>query len=79
MIADGINHAVPTEKEMNTSLKWLMLHGLIIKKENKYMLSSSGKEYYAAASIHSEHLLDIWNKLATTFSKRDKENSLSTT
>jgi len=32
MVADGINHAVPTHKEFLTSIAWLTKQGLIVKQ-----------------------------------------------
>jgi hypothetical protein len=30
-VADGINHAVPTQKELQTSIAWLTTNGLVEK------------------------------------------------
>ena len=49
-IADGINHAVPTHKELQTSLTWLIQSGLVVKMGNKYSLTEKGKLDYAEAS-----------------------------
>ena len=38
-IADGINHAVPSDKEMQSSLKHLIVKGLVDKTGNKYTLT----------------------------------------
>jgi len=32
LIADGINHAVPTHKELQNAFKWLLNHELISKE-----------------------------------------------
>ena len=68
MIADGINHSVPTEKELRTSLSWLINEGLILKKGRKYKLSEKGMKIYEEASKHTTHLLKIWENLNVSLS-----------
>ena len=41
-VADGINHAVPTEKEMNASLRWLQDNRLVCMKDSRFTLTESG-------------------------------------
>ena len=68
LVADGINHAVPTQKEMQTSIVWLTNNGLIVKHGNSYSLTKKGKFEYDTASKDSDKLLVIW---------KDLENNLS--
>lgn len=44
--ADYINKSVPTEEEMQSSISWLINKQLVLKTENKYSLSESGKAMY---------------------------------
>jgi hypothetical protein len=62
-IADGINHAVPTQKELQTSISWLTRHGLVVKQGHKYLLTSKGRHEYDIASNNTNLLKDIWTKL----------------
>ncbi|MBK6840046.1 MAG: hypothetical protein IPG90_18650 [Bacteroidetes bacterium] len=41
-VADGINHAVPTHKELQTSIAWLIKNGLIVKQGRNYELTTRG-------------------------------------
>lgn len=50
-VADGINHAVPTHKEMQSSLKWLMACGLVHKQGSGYLLTEQGSTVMASARI----------------------------
>ena len=50
MVADGINHAVPTQKEFQTSFSWLTKNGLVEKKSKKYSLTADGKTEFDKAS-----------------------------
>jgi hypothetical protein len=60
-IADGINHAVPTHKELQTSLTWLTSNGLVMKIGNKYCLTEKGKADYETASKQASTLLKVWD------------------
>lgn len=60
MIADGINHAVPTHQELQSSLSWLLKNELVTKKGNKYILASKGRKDYSLASEETNTLLKIW-------------------
>jgi hypothetical protein len=62
-IADGINHAVPTQKELQTSIGWLTSEGLIEKREKKYVLTDTGRQQFENASKDSNVLMTIWEKL----------------
>jgi len=63
MIADGINHAVPTHKELQESIGWLISNGLVLKLRNKYELSSKGKELCNKASEKKNILVERWRCL----------------
>ena len=63
MVADGINHAVPTHKEMQTSISWLLEKGLVSKTGKRYSLTSKGRENYKAASKGTNTLLKIWDNM----------------
>jgi predicted transcriptional regulator len=63
MIADGINHSVPTDKELKMSLSWLITEELISKQNKKYILTEKGKNKYLKASEKTNILLKIWDNL----------------
>ena len=62
-IADGINHAVPTHKEMQTSILFLTTKDLVRKQGKKYDLTAKGKNTYQLANDNSKTLLQIWKNL----------------
>ncbi len=62
-IADGINHAIPTHKELQTSLTWLTQNDLIIKTGNKYSLTEKGKLDYKESSNNIGTVLNIWENI----------------
>ena len=63
MVADGINHAVPTQKELQTSIAWLMNHDFIKKSGNKFQLTEKGKFEYERASLGTKTLFKIRENL----------------
>lgn len=63
MIADGINHAVPTQKELQSSTSWLMSKGLVNKVGRKYTLTEKGKQDYSAAQEETKTFLKMWDNL----------------
>ena len=67
MIADGINHAVPTQKELQTSISWLTNKGLILKLAKKYELSKKGKREFGYVSGKNIGYLKMIEKLEQAF------------
>lgn len=68
-IADGINHAVPTQKELQMSLTWLTNRGLVAKIGSKYSLTAKGKSDYNQVSGKSTAFSTIWKKLEGSLKK----------
>lgn len=68
-IADGINHAIPTHKELQTSLSWLTKNGLVIKTGNKYSLTEQGKLDYQESAKNTETVLKIWENAETRLNR----------
>lgn len=67
LIADGINHAVPTQKELQTSISWLTRRRLIIKQGRNYELTSKGKLEYQTASKNTQTIMKIWENIELNF------------
>ena len=63
LIADGINHAIPTHKEIQLSISWLFDKGLVTKYGKKYTLTPEGKSEYKSATETTNTLLKIWKNL----------------
>ncbi|NMH26545.1 hypothetical protein [Flavobacterium silvaticum] len=62
-IADGINHAIPTHKEIQFSINWLISKNLVSKNDKKYSLSENGKILFSKSEIKSQILLSLWKEL----------------
>ena len=75
-IADGINHAVPTHKEIQESLRWLIVNELVEKKEKGYQLTIIGAEFIEKAKSQTNSvILNIWDELTKMIKKRKPNNS----
>lgn len=66
-VADGINHSVPTQKELQKSISWLTTKGLIIEQGKYYELTSKGKHVYESASKNTRKVMKIWGNLELIF------------
>jgi hypothetical protein len=72
-VADGINHAVPTQKEMKTSLAWAVAHNLIQKEGKRYRLTEDGKKLLEGASTGTT--MKTWKNLESKFGQLGAGNS----
>ncbi len=63
MIADGINHAVPTQKELQISVSWLINKNLLLKAESKYSLTQTGQNLYNRCCDNATFVSQIWTNL----------------
>jgi predicted transcriptional regulator len=63
-IADGINHAVPTHKELQTSINWLTSAGMVEKQGKKYKLTNVGSEKIKLVEARTNNIItNIWDEL----------------
>jgi hypothetical protein len=63
MIADGINHAIPNDDEMQISITWLLNKKLINREGKKYSLTEQGETIYKKAVNNETTLIKIWNNV----------------
>ena len=73
-VADGINHSVPTQKEMQESLKWLLTQGLVNREKSKYCLTDKGQELFRNVRKKSDILLKMWEILEADLRTLNKNN-----
>lgn len=63
-LADGINHAIPTHEELQSSLRWLTEQGLVQKEAKGYQLTQSGIQIIEAAKRRTNSIIvNIWDEL----------------
>lgn len=66
-VADGINHAVPSHKELQGSISLLLEKSLIEKQAKKYILSKSGLSLLESARHNSKTVFEVWKELENEF------------
>lgn len=54
MIADGLNHAIPTHKEIQSSMLYFIQRGFVEKTGSKYFLTPKGKLLITNATQNEE-------------------------
>jgi len=66
--ADGINHAIPTHKELQSAFDWLTQQGLILKEGKKYRITDKELVLYGEADAKSKRIFGLWDYLKGRFS-----------
>ena len=74
-VADGINHAVPTQKEMDSSLRWTESRGLIVRTGKKIFLTDSGREFAARFFERPGSAMKTWDHIASAFADVGADNA----
>ena len=68
-MADGINHAIPTQRELQQSFRWLQDRGLMCKEGKRYSLTVTGIALRRDAS--SSMIMKTWENVAERFRRDD--------
>jgi predicted transcriptional regulator len=63
-LADGINHAVPTHREMETSLRWLLQRGLIREDDSGFALTDAGRALIARFRSPTRPIMQTWEAVS---------------
>jgi len=66
-VADGINHAVPSHKELQSSLAWLVHAGLVIQSGRGYTLTPAGTDLIADCRKGRTTISQVWSRLTESF------------
>ncbi len=67
LLADGINHAVPTHKEMQGAMSFCIEQGLIRSAGKRVELTSAGSDLLSSCSHDLDIYLDVWRRLEEEF------------
>jgi hypothetical protein len=63
-VADAINHAVPTNREMDMSLRWLLQRGLIREDRNHFALTDAGAALIARFRRPTRPIMQTWDAVS---------------
>jgi len=75
-VADGINHAVPTHKEMSASIRWAESKGLIQKVGKQIRLTDEGRAFAAQFAEKSESAMKSWDHITAAFERMGADNAI---
>lgn len=73
--ADAINHAIPTQKELSASIKWLTDKKMIEKKGKKIKLTDDGSNIIEQASNNPGGLMKVWGRIEKLIEKMGVDNT----
>ncbi|MDQ3321302.1 MAG: hypothetical protein M3525_02405 [Acidobacteriota bacterium] len=76
LIADGINHAVPTQKELQIAFKWLSKQHLVLKERSKYRVTETGLYLFEKAKAKSNLILQQWKYIEEHFLNLSNKNNV---
>ncbi|WP_309387902.1 hypothetical protein, partial [Cerasicoccus frondis] len=76
-VADGINHAVPTQKEISSSMKWLESKGLLRKEGKKVLLTDVGKELATRLKEKPGGVMKVWERITKEFEHLGADNQVN--
>ena len=74
--ADGINHAIPTQKEIRNSLSWLERQSLVEREGKKVVVTEEGKSLFTRISSEPGGTMKTWNLLTSEFTKLGANNKI---
>ena len=63
-MADAINHAIPTDSEMETSLRWLQKRGLVREDGSRFVLTDTGAALIARFSSATHPIMQTWHAVS---------------
>lgn len=69
MIADGINHSIPSPREIKDLTKWLLKNDMIAIHLKKYSLTKKGHIIYGFAHLSADNILNTWKNLELQMKK----------
>ena len=70
-VADGINHAVPTQKELSSSLNWTESKGLIERVGKKIFLTDRGRAFAARLTEKPGSVMKTWDRITAAFTEME--------
>jgi len=73
--ADGINHAVPTHKEMAASFAWAESKGLLKRDGKTIQLTNEGRRFASQFTEKTSSAMKTWDRMTTAFEGMGADNT----
>lgn len=74
-VADGINHALPTEKEMRASLEWTESRGLLRRVGRVIQLTDKGRTFASKFTGKPGSVMKTWDRITAAFEGMGADNT----
>jgi hypothetical protein len=74
-LADGINHAVPTKKELEASIAWLVAHQFVSKEGKLVRLTQDGCSLLIKARESNSTSIGVWKYIKMHFEQVGSDDS----
>ena len=74
VVADGINHSILNQNQLQKSISWLLKKLLICEFEKKYKLTNLGISEYQKANQNTKVLIKIWKNLELKIGNMNENN-----
>ena len=74
-VADAINHAIPSQKEISSSIKWLQSKSLISREGKKVILTDEGKSFASEITSKPGSTMKTWDRITMAFQKLGADNT----
>ena len=63
-MADGINHPIPSDRKLQTSLGWLQARGLVQKDGKRFCITKAGSQLLARLRTPGRTMMKTWDLVA---------------
>ncbi len=74
-VADGINHAIPTPKEMDLSLRWAESKGLLKSDGKLIKLTTEGLIFAKKFTGRPGSAMKTWDRITSAFTDMGADNT----
>jgi len=74
-VADGINHAVPTQKEISSSIRWLQSKDLLTKERKKIILTQEGADLASKLTKAHRTTMKAWDSITSELQRMGVDNT----
>jgi hypothetical protein len=74
-VADGINHAIPTQKEISNSIRWLQSKDLVSKEGKKLILTQAGSDLISKLTEKHSTTMKAWDSITSELHRMGVDNT----
>jgi hypothetical protein len=76
-VADGINHAVPTHKEMEASFAWAESQGLLQREGKTIRLTDEGRKFSSQFTEKPGSTMKTWDRITAAIERMGVDDTIN--